>query len=255
MSEKNKFNLLIEKIIFFQNINQKTILNCQKNKLLEIINTNDFNLCSEQLYEMNSKLLILKMNIYTYLKDEKNYDYNADKCINELQMIANDFSTILKDYGTSNLEDLLKICFGNHILEQFQNKNQNKNKNILSNDMNTNINVDNDYKFEKYELLNNYFHPISYKILTKKDKDKEQNINMDENIKNLDCFEFSSDTKSFYLKLNGLKLYIYNNQKIIVISGIMDDVVVDFTNNQYINNKFVWKVLNSKLEKDPDIII
>ena len=70
MTEKNKFNLLIEKIIFFQDINQKTILNCQKNKLLEIINTNDFNLCTEKLYEMNSKLLILKMNIYTYLKDD-----------------------------------------------------------------------------------------------------------------------------------------------------------------------------------------
>jgi len=238
MTEKNKFNLLIEKIIFFQDINQKTILNCQKNKLLEIINTNDFNLCTEKLYEMNSKLLILKMNIYIYLKDQKNYDYHADKCINELQMIANDFSTILKDYGTSNLEDLLKICFGNHVLEQFQNKN------IPSNNTNTIINIDNDYKYEKYELLKNYFHPISYKILTKKEKekdkekDKEQNINIDENIKNLDCFEFQSDTKSFYLKLNGLKLYIYNNQKIIVISGIMDDVVVDFTNNQYINNKF-----------------
>ena len=168
MSEKNKFNLLIEKIIFFQDINQKTILNCQKNKLLEIINTNDFNLCTEKLYEMNSKLLILKMNIYIYLKDQKNYDYHADKCINELQMIANDFSTILKDYGTSNLEDLLKICFGNHVLEQFQNKN------IPSNNTNTIINIDNDYKYEKYELLKNYFHPISYKILTKKEKEKDK---------------------------------------------------------------------------------
>jgi endopeptidase La len=223
MIEKNKFNLLVEKNIFFQDIIQKTILNCQKNKLLEIINTNDFNICNEKLYQINSKLLLLKNNIYNYLKDDKNYQYNTDKCIDELQMITNDFSSILKDYGTTNLEDLLKVCFGNHILEQFQKTNTNNN--------------------EKYELLKTYFHPISYKILTKKetikekDKEKESNTN-DENIKNLDCFEFPNDTKSFYLKLNGLKLYIYNHQKIIVINGLMDNIVVDFMNSPYISHKF-----------------
>jgi len=236
MSEKNKFNLLIEKIIFFQDIIQKTILNCQKNKLLEIVNTNDFNICNEKLYEINSKLLLLKSNIYNYLQDVKNYQYNTDKCIDELQIVTNDFSSILKDYGTSNLEDLLKICFGNHILEQFQNK-----KTVSTN---TNLNNNkSDYTCEKYELLKTYFHPIGYKILTKKEtmkekeKEKESNTN-DENIKNLDCYELPNDTKCFYLKLNGLKLYLYNDQKIIVISGLMDNVVVDFMNSPYISQKF-----------------
>jgi hypothetical protein len=35
------------------------------------INTNDFNICNEKLYEINSKLLLLKSNIYSFLQDDK----------------------------------------------------------------------------------------------------------------------------------------------------------------------------------------
>jgi len=254
-----KSNILIEKTILFQNIIQNTILNCQKNKMLEIISTNEFNLCIEKLYETNSKLLSIKNNVSDYLNDNKKNEYNKDKWIDELQIATNDLSTILKDYGTSNLEDLLKICFGNNIIENLKNKNQNEESEL----------------FDKYELLKSHFHPIGYKILTKKDINNEinneinnsksntnintnsnkntnkkitiENITIDENTKNLDCFEFSSDTKSFYLKLNGLKLYICNNQKNIVINGIMDDVVIDFMNNKYIDSKIKTIIQNDSI--------
>ena len=41
ITNTSKINLLIDKIFFFQEVIQRTILSCQKNKLLEIINTND----------------------------------------------------------------------------------------------------------------------------------------------------------------------------------------------------------------------
>ena len=39
---------------------------------------------------------------------------STDAIINSLQIINNELSSLLKNYGTENLEDLLLICFGNN---------------------------------------------------------------------------------------------------------------------------------------------
>ena len=266
ITNTSKINLLIDKIFFFQEVIQRTILSCQKNKLLEIINTNDSNLCIEKLFEMNTKLLLIKKNISDSLKENKNdtndtnEEFNSEGWIDELQIIANELSTIFKDYGTTNLEDLLKICFGNNTLEKIKINNHNNN-NTDDGELNEII------EYDKYELLRSYFHPISYKVLVKKNSSitKEEthqpvkkisidNITIDENTKTFDCFDFHSEIKSFYLKLNGLKLYISCNEKIIIINGMIDDVVVEFMNNKYIDNK-IRILLTSQVFDDSDFII
>ena len=96
--------LIERKIIFFRDIIQKTIINVQKNKILDILGINDVSSCIEKLGELSKKIeeiLSLKIN-------------SSESIINSLQIINNELSSILKNYGTESLEDLLLICFGNN---------------------------------------------------------------------------------------------------------------------------------------------
>ena len=76
----------------------------------------------------------------------------TDNIINNLQIINNDLSSLLKNYGTESLEDLLLICFGNN------------------NKITTNEN-----EYHKFELLKKYFHPTSYKLLGSKKENEKSN--------------------------------------------------------------------------------
>jgi ATP-dependent Lon protease len=67
----------------------------------------------------------------------------------------------------------------------------------------------------KYELLKTFFHPTSYIIKSEK-------------INNIVCSDIN--TKQFHHKLSGIKV---SNQNMI-ITGILDNVMIDFLNNEYI---------------------
>ena len=57
-------------------------------------------------------------------------------------------------------------------------------------------------------------------------------------IKNLDCTIFTE--KNFHMKVYGIKLYIYHPSfnKNIVITGLLDDIILNFINNNtFINTK------------------
>ena len=206
-TDNGSVNQLIEKKIeFFKDIIQKTIIHVQKNKFLDILGISDVGICIERLGEISKKIEALINN--------KN---NTELLINNLQNINNELSSLLKNYGTENLEDLLLICFGN-------------NSKLISDD------IEND----KYDLLKKYFHPTSYKLLYKKD-DKLSNdySNKSEIIKNFSCYDVVSSYKQFHMKVYGIKLYIHSStlNKSLVIFGVIDDVVMDFLNNKYITKK------------------
>ena len=138
----NDILLLVEKKIdFFKDVIQKTIIHVQKNKNLNILPMNDVSTCIERLGELSDK--IEKLNIVNKI--------NQDVLINDLQLINNELSGLLKTYGTNSLEDLILICFGNN-----------------------NKIVTNDNENDKLELLKKYFHPTSYKIVSKKDDKTSQ---------------------------------------------------------------------------------
>ena len=102
-TDNGSVNQLIEKKIeFFKDIIQKTIIHVQKNKFLDILGISDVGICIERLGEISKKIEALINN--------KN---NTELLINNLQNINNELSSLLKNYGTENLEDLLLICFGN----------------------------------------------------------------------------------------------------------------------------------------------
>lgn len=190
--------VLEKKVDFFHDVMEKTILHVQKNKNLDIISVSDVNLCINKLEEISGMIKKLVIPIME--------NPNTDILINNLQQINNELSVVLKNYGTEKLEDLLTICFSDY------------NKMVST---------------PKFELLKKYFHPISYKM-SNPDKKKKEDV---DSLKNMGCCDISNNYKQFYMKVYGVKLYICNNSnKGLYIYGYVDDIMIDFLNNEYINN-------------------
>ena len=222
-------SIVEKKIKFFRDVIQKTILHVQKNKILDILGISEVNNCVQLLNLLNEKIInfIDKVN-----------NIEKDDVINNLQTINNDLSGILKNFGTENLEDLIIVCFGNNTTQL--------------NELETN----------KYDLLKKYFHPTSYKILNNKNNEKIDDKNkikngsntIDEifNSKNLDCFDISLQMKQFHMKTYGIKLYILNSNinKTLIVYGYVDDIVINYINNKYINLK-IQKIKENK-PNDPE---
>ena len=212
--KNNSFYLpLVEKKIeFFKDVVKKTILHVQKNKFFDILGISDVSTCVEKLGEISKKIEEITTN-----------KIDNDTLVNYLQNINNELSYILKIYGTENLEDLLLICFGNN-----------------------NKVVDSEKESSKYEMLIKYFHPTSYKLANKKEefkltnnKNNENFENNEDKITNLTCYDISSSYKQFHMKVYGIKVLIYNDllKKSLVVFGIIDDIGVDFLNDNYIKDK------------------
>jgi ATP-dependent Lon protease len=216
--QTNDFLPLVErKIDFFKDVIQKTIIHVQKNKILDILGISDVSTCIEKLGELSKKI-----------SEIQNAQITAtDSIINSLQIINNELSTLLKNYGTDSLEDLLLVCFGN-------------NNKITTDDVENN----------KFDLLKKYFHPTSYKVIPKKDDSKKKD-DIDKTC-NLACSDVVSLYKQFHMKVYGLKVYIYSTllKKNLLIYGIVDDVVIDFLNNKFITNKI--NKINDNIPNDPE---
>ena len=245
--------LIAKKMVFFQDIIQKTILHVQNNKLLDILGVSEVNMCITTLVDLGKKIKDISEVPITVS--------NTDNIINVLQTINNELSSLFKIFGTESFEDLLWICFGNNSVKTYA---------ISDMDMN------------KFELLKKYFHPTSYKLLgskrdehsssnkekeslnnKEKDKDKDQNnkdsldtflkpkekddYSLTEKSKNLDIAELSIKVKSFYLKVHGIQIIVHNPQhkKSLIISGIVDDVLIDLIDNKFILAKM--RVLKENL--------
>jgi len=211
--------LVEKKIEFFKDVIQKTIIHVQKNKFLDILGISDVNTCIERLGDLSKKIQEVSEN-----------KTNTDILINNLQQINNELSSLLKSYGTDSLDDLLLICFGN-------------NSKIVAEDI----------QYDKLELLKKYFHPTSYKVINKKDDNKQKKTDeYIDDITNLNCCDVVSSYKQFHMKVYGIKLLIHNSvlKKSLVIFGIVDDIVIEFLNNKYVTNK--QKKIVENLPQDED---
>ena len=208
-SNLNQYNIIKKKIDFFTDIIEKTMFHINKNKLLGIVTVIDVNICTNKLYELNLQIKRLSHDIIS------NAICDIEQKISELQTINNELSSMIKNYGTYSLIDLLTICFGND------------------------INTNNDDS--KFDLLKKYFHPICYKILN----------NLD-NKSNLDCFDINNSYKQFYVKVHGIKLHIYNNtyKKGLLIYGILDDIMLDFLSVNFVTEKL--ENIKKHIPNDPE---
>ena len=131
----------------------------------------------------------------------KQLQYKDKDIINKLQNVNDLLYNIIKKYGCYKLNNLLKIIYGNKF--NFNNN-------------------------EIFELLENYFHPISFKIIK-----NEENVKLTDNI----IMSNNDESKNFFEKVNSISLKIYDKSKIIIINGIIDNISVDFINNIFIQRK------------------
>ena len=216
-------NIIENKTLFFKDIVEKTIFHVKNYKTLGVFNNSDVNICMEKLYEINKKI----KQINTILDNcvNLNTNINTETIIDEMQKINNELSCLIKNYGTSSLDDLLMICFGPKV-------------SIYNN----NYDIDKSNDVFKIDLLKKYFHPISYKILNKNECIHN----------NWDCFDINNNYKQFYVKVNGINLYIYNksSKKGLLIYGIIDDIILDFLDNKYLIKKQQEIVANIPDEDD-----
>ena len=102
--------LIEKKLLFFQDVIQKTILHVQKNKILDIINVSEVNSCINILFELSKKVKEI---------NDVSIKNNTDNIINILQTVNNDLSSLFKLFGTDSFEDLLWICFGNNSVNTY----------------------------------------------------------------------------------------------------------------------------------------
>lgn len=207
--------LIEKKLLFFQDVIQKTILHVQKNKILEIIGVREVNICINTLFELSKKIKTI---------NNVSIKNNTDNIINNLQIANNELSSLFKLFGTDSFEDLLWICFGNNSVNTYAFSDMDK---------------------HKFELLKKYFHPTSYKLLETKTSENDKPIKLDdcpltEKSKNLDTADISIKIKQFHLKVHGIQIIIHNPQhkKSIIITGTLDDIMIDFLNNKYVNLKY-----------------
>ena len=203
--------LIEKKMLFFQDVIQKTILHVQKNKIFDIVGVSDLHNCINSLFDLNK-----------IIKDIQDItsSTNIDNIINILQTVNNELSSLFKQVGTDSFEDLLWICFGNNSVNTYAISDMDK---------------------QKFELLKKYFHPTSYKILGQKKTDNKSNKTDDdvftEKSKNLDSADVSIKIKQFHLKVYGIQIIVHNLQhnKSLIISGIIDDIMTNCLNNKFIN--------------------
>ena len=240
--EKNNESLYImfeEKINILQEIVKKTVLSSQRYKSMNVIGANDLNVCGQALEGIFSSL----QSILTVIKKREKIDENA--YIQKLQDIINDISSIFKIYGTDTINDLIQICFGSDFI----------NKNFTNN------------KFShKFSIMNKYVHPIGYKILSWKndptiEESKEnvlrknkiiENFMIVESSDNLDCFDLSRTSKTFQMKVYGIKFSIQNKEqrKTLIVSGMVDDIMLECLNDPYVENRL--KTFIEEKPKDPE---
>jgi ATP-dependent Lon protease len=152
---------------------------------------------------------------------------NYDNIINDLQYINNNISSLIKNYGCFNFENIINICLSSNFAKKnFQNE-----------------------LFLKYKLLEKYLHPINYKIINwnnktlKISKEISKNKMLDDRSilesNTLECFDLAKSASNFIIRVYGIKVIIhdYTNKKTLVIDNICDETLLKNNSNDYLVNK------------------
>ena len=119
---------------YFHSLIQKTLLAVQKYKQLDIIGANELNQATHNL----EKKYVEISNCISLLKNKTNFP----KIKTKIETLRNDINNLFKLYGTENIHDLLNMVFGDNYSSSVQ------------------------WDDGKYSILENYFHPINFKLLS-----------------------------------------------------------------------------------------
>ena len=220
-----------DKNTYFQEIIQNTILSVQNYKQYEIFSNSDVNICISTLNELYEKTIEI---VHKNINDVK----EQDKVMELLQQTIDKLSVVFCGFGTRNFDDLLFVCFGSQYKHNV---------------------AENEYIKEKIELIRKYFHPTGYKTLYWKKGEKVIIPSFDEFVSSIlcsnklsndiiqieqsnhyECFDIEMGTNiKFYNKVYGARVVLQNmkTQKTIIVSGILDNVIIDCISNKYIEKR------------------
>ena len=232
----DKLDFSTKKISTFQAMITNTILAVQQYKTKDIIGASELNVCIQGLEGLYTELNILKVMVES---NEKHIDF--DEILTRLQKINNELSSIFRNFGTQNIEDLIVVAFASDFIKKTITE-ENK---------------------DKYELIQKYVHPISYKALAWKDNDGEnkkplaknrivEDFMIVESAQNFECFDLARTSRKFNTKVYGIKVAIKNQdeRKTLIISGLVDDIIVNCSNHTFIKNKI--QSLYAEKPNDPE---
>lgn len=188
------FTTTDNKIVFFQEVIQRTLLYVKKNKSLDLLGVCDVTNCLFTLTELFEKMKLLTTDVYI---NDKNL------VLETLQSVNNELSALFKMYGTELFEDLISICFGTTIETTPNNG--------------------------KLELLKKYFHPIYYKIINCSTDSEIPPKNFDcfeieNSVKNF-------NTKVYGIKMC---ITNSTSENYMLVYGMVDDVIIDLMQNKYV---------------------
>ena len=234
----DKLDFSTKKILTFQAMITNTILAIQRYKTKDIIGASELNVCIQGLEGLYTELNILKIMVES---NEKHIDF--DEILTRLQKINNELSSIFRNFGTHNIEDLIVVAFASDFIKKTITE-ENK---------------------DKYELIEKYVHPISYKALAWKDNDGEnkkplaknrivEDFMIVESAENFECFDLARTSRKFNTKVYGIKVAIKNQdeRKTLIISGLVDDIIVNCSNHTFIKNKI--QSLYAEKPNDPEFL-
>ena len=231
------YDVVIQKIIFYEDVIKKTFLSLMEYKKLNVIGSNEINYSVNELNFIMDELRLLECHI-------KDHTMEIEEMISCLQLLNNKLSNIIKLYGTNSLEHLINICFGNDYFEK---------------------NIKNENDKSKFEILINYTHPITYKVISEKDT-KEVNekcepnpiledIYCANNKENLYCYTNRTDTSNYVIKLNTLKIVVRDSElkTSIVVTVLVDTMMIEYLlSNQYIYDLYYGVKDNIPVDEDID---
>ena len=232
-------NVIVKRIITLQDIVKRTILSSQRYKSLNIFGANELNMCIRSLED-----IFMSLNKF----HDKVYNTDTDISINCLQEITNELSSIFRTFGTHSIDDLIIVCFGAEFIG----------KNFI--DAETQ---------DKFEVMNKYVHPISYKVISWKSNNKSSQVQYPkggilqknkiiedfmivDNCDNLDCFDLARTHKTFQTKVYGIKFSIQNPEthKTLIVCGIVDDMMTECMNYKFIDKKMNRIVVDKPKDAD-----
>jgi len=240
------YHFIKTKSTYLNEVIRNTIFSIQHNKKNALFGNSELNNCIFTLTELYKNIIEINKNI--------NDNANSDSLLDKLQDTMEKLSLILCSFGTYHFTDLLNISYGSHYKD---------------------LKITNELLKDKIDIIYKYIHPTGYKLNTWK-KNIQYNtllyhnelcsnkindeINIIENAHNFECFDVDiPNTKSFLQKTNGIRVVIHNEktQKTYVISGIIDDIVLDCFSNKYIDyrKKDIFEYISKKYTVMQDLLV
>lgn len=242
---------IIKDIIYYQEVIQSILISIQIYKQHQIIGANDVNIAMNSM----ESLFVELSNNSIILKEQQNV--NLEKISNNINNIKKDLCNNIKLYGTNNFIDFVNICVQDKYIHSLCSK-QLSDSSIPGSGSINGITPSTEalHVKGKVSLIMKYFHPINFKFLTWKKENKNINTKVSnkkvleknkiiedfqiiEYSNQFDCFDLARNNKNFITKVYGIKiaLHLHDKKSTIVVSGILDDIIINCANSDFLNNK------------------